>query len=173
MFIQPDVHFARKSQFRDSFCIDNVREGLIVCFIHHLTATARSYCSAASMDNKIPPTLLLLLSKFCLDFGNGNVHYLVIFNANCLKNCHFVANFPFLAVANRRTVPHKSQSKFGLDFGERNLQHNPGVGAGITELLRANSGVKRVANVAKKCGNEGLVAHYRTENRKGGNEAGC
>lgn len=77
VFIQPDINFAQKSQFRDSFCIDNVREGLIVCFIHHLTAAARNYCSSSILDLKVPPTLLLLISKFCLDFQNGNVHYLV------------------------------------------------------------------------------------------------
>ncbi|GJQ75489.1 hypothetical protein Trydic_g17576 [Trypoxylus dichotomus] len=77
VFIHPDTNFAQKSQFRDSFCIDNVREGLIVCFIHHLTATARNYCSSNILDLKVPPTLLLLISKFCLDFQNGNVHYLL------------------------------------------------------------------------------------------------
>ncbi|XP_022918238.1 vacuolar protein sorting-associated protein 51 homolog [Onthophagus taurus] len=76
-FIQPDVTFAQKAQFRDSFCVDNVREGLIVCFIHHLTATARSFCSNNTMDIKNPPTLMLLLSKFCIDFQTGNIHYLL------------------------------------------------------------------------------------------------
>lgn len=77
VFIQPDIHFAQKPQFRDSFCVDNVREGLIVCFMHHFTATARSFCSKGVTDPKMPPTLLLLLSKLCLDFRNGSVHFLV------------------------------------------------------------------------------------------------
>lgn len=77
VFIQPDVNFAQRELFRDSFCVDNVREGLIVCFMHHLTATARGLCSNNISDPKIPPVLLLLLSKFCLDFQNGHVHYLV------------------------------------------------------------------------------------------------
>lgn len=77
VFIQPEVHFGQKNKFRDSFCVDNVREGLIVCFLHHITATARSFCSNNVSDPKVPPTLLLLLSKFCVDFQNGSVHYLV------------------------------------------------------------------------------------------------
>lgn len=77
VFIANDVNFAQQALFRDSFCVDNVREGLIVCFLHHLTATARGLCSSNVSDAKIPPILLLLLSKFCLDFQNGHVHYLL------------------------------------------------------------------------------------------------
>ncbi|KAK5644906.1 hypothetical protein RI129_006206 [Pyrocoelia pectoralis] len=77
VFIENDVNFAQRALFRDSFCVDNVREGLIVCFLHHLTATARGLCSNHISDTKIPPILLLLLSKFCLDFQNGHVHYLL------------------------------------------------------------------------------------------------
>nr|XP_015838681.1 PREDICTED: vacuolar protein sorting-associated protein 51 homolog isoform X2 [Tribolium castaneum] len=76
VFIQPEVNFAQKPQFKDSFCVDNVREGLIVCFMHHLTATARSYCAIVASDLKVPPTVLLLLSKLCLDFRNGSVSFL-------------------------------------------------------------------------------------------------
>ncbi|KAJ3642809.1 hypothetical protein Zmor_025562 [Zophobas morio] len=77
VFIQPEINFAQKPQFKDSFCVDNVREGLIVCFMHHLTATARSYCAKVASDLKIPPTLLLLLSKLCLDFQSGSVGFLL------------------------------------------------------------------------------------------------
>ncbi|XP_023029849.2 vacuolar protein sorting 51 [Leptinotarsa decemlineata] len=91
VFIQPDIHFAQKPQFRDSFCIDNVREGLIVCFMHHFTATARSFCAKGTADPKVPPTLLLLLSKLCLDFRNGSVNFLLsqtdeVFHINSKQN---------------------------------------------------------------------------------------
>ncbi|RZC32351.1 vacuolar protein sorting-associated protein 51 -like [Asbolus verrucosus] len=76
VFIQPEINFSQKPQFKDSFCVDNIREGLIVCFMHHITATARSYCAIVASDLKVPPTLLLLLSKLCLDFQNGSVHFL-------------------------------------------------------------------------------------------------
>lgn len=78
VFIQPEINFAQKHQFKDSFCVDNVREGLIVCFLHHLMAAARSYCGASITDPKIPPTLLLLLSKLCLELRNGSVHFIVM-----------------------------------------------------------------------------------------------
>lgn len=77
VFISPELTFAKKAQFRDSFCVDNVREGLVVCFLQHLTASVRSLCSDGVLDSKVPPTLILLLSKFCLDFRNGSVHFLL------------------------------------------------------------------------------------------------
>lgn len=91
VFLEPTVNFANKPQFKDSFCIDNVREGLIVCFLHHLTATARSFCAKGASDPKIPPTLLLVLSKFCIDFQNGHVHFILsqtdeLFNINSKDN---------------------------------------------------------------------------------------
>ncbi|XP_060520952.1 vacuolar protein sorting-associated protein 51 homolog [Cylas formicarius] len=77
IFINSEITFSRKPRFRESFCIDNVREGLVVCFMHHLTATARGYCSVGIADPKTPPTLILLLSKLCLEFSNGRVHFLL------------------------------------------------------------------------------------------------
>lgn len=77
VFIQADINFAQNTQFKDSFCVDNVREGLIVCFFHHMTATARGHCSSGIHDSKIPPSLFLLLSKLCLEFQNGSVHFIV------------------------------------------------------------------------------------------------
>ncbi|XP_045475583.1 vacuolar protein sorting-associated protein 51 homolog [Harmonia axyridis] len=74
-FIHPDIAFSQKTDFKDSFCVDNVREGLIICFLHHLTATA--FCTTVHTDPKFPPTLLLLLSKLCMEFRNGHVHQLL------------------------------------------------------------------------------------------------
>ncbi|KAK9881794.1 hypothetical protein WA026_017310 [Henosepilachna vigintioctopunctata] len=76
-FIHPDVGFAQKTEFKDSFCVDNVRAGLVICFLHHLTATARIFCTTVHTDPKFPPTLLLLLSKLCVEFRNGHVHHLL------------------------------------------------------------------------------------------------
>ncbi|XP_066151161.1 vacuolar protein sorting-associated protein 51 homolog [Euwallacea fornicatus] len=77
VFINPEVTFATKTQFKDGFCTDNVREGLVVCFLHHITASVRNSCSESFLDSKVPPTFILLLSKFCLDFKNGSMHYLL------------------------------------------------------------------------------------------------
>lgn len=93
VFLQPELTFAQKPQFRDSFCVDNVREGLIVCFMHHLTATARGFCSPGTIDSKSPPTLILLLSKLCLDFGNGSVHFLVKLLYCHVKHCITYINY--------------------------------------------------------------------------------
>ncbi|XP_066260204.1 vacuolar protein sorting-associated protein 51 homolog [Euwallacea similis] len=76
-FINPEITFAKKIQFKDGFCTDNVREGLVVCFLHHITASIRSSCSENLLDSKVPPTFILLLSKFCLDFKGGSMHYLL------------------------------------------------------------------------------------------------
>jgi hypothetical protein len=78
VFCQPDVSFSSKPHFREVFCIDNVREGLVVGFLHHLTATARGFCDSG--DSKSPPAILLLLSKMCLEFETSSVHYLVSAN---------------------------------------------------------------------------------------------
>jgi hypothetical protein len=78
VFCQPDVSFSLKPNFREVFCIDNVREGLVVGFLHHLTATARGFCDSG--DSKSPPAILLLLSKMCLEFETSSVHYLVSVN---------------------------------------------------------------------------------------------
>lgn len=75
VFCQPDVSFSLKPNFREVFCIDNVREGLVVGFLHHLTATARGFCDSG--DSKSPPAILLLLSKMCLEFETSSVHYLL------------------------------------------------------------------------------------------------
>ncbi|XP_068084735.1 vacuolar protein sorting-associated protein 51 homolog [Anabrus simplex] len=75
VFAQPDLTFGLKPHFREAFCVDNVREELVVGFLHHLTATARGFCDSA--DSKAPPSLLLLLSKMCLEFETSSVHYLL------------------------------------------------------------------------------------------------
>ena len=40
-FIGPDITFAVKPYFRGPFCADDVRQGLIVDFIHHILNTAK------------------------------------------------------------------------------------------------------------------------------------
>ncbi|KAJ8865760.1 hypothetical protein PR048_033281 [Dryococelus australis] len=75
LFAQPDLTFGLKPHFRERFCVEHVREELVVGFLLHLTATARSFCSAG--DSKVPPILLLLLSKVCLELQASSVHYLL------------------------------------------------------------------------------------------------
>ncbi|XP_066581600.1 vacuolar protein sorting-associated protein 51 homolog [Prorops nasuta] len=76
VFLQPDLSFNLRTEFLQSFCIDEVREGLVVGFLHHLTATTGGFCNGSDVP-KFPPTLLLLLSKMCLDYKLNNVQSLL------------------------------------------------------------------------------------------------
>ncbi|XP_020283585.1 vacuolar protein sorting-associated protein 51 homolog [Pseudomyrmex gracilis] len=76
VFLQPDLSFSLKTQFLQSFCVDEVREGLVIGFLHHLTATVAGFCNGSDVS-KFPPTLLLLLSKMCIEYKENNVRYLL------------------------------------------------------------------------------------------------
>ncbi|XP_011058193.1 PREDICTED: vacuolar protein sorting-associated protein 51 homolog [Acromyrmex echinatior] len=76
VFLQPDLSFSLKTQFLQSFCVDEVREGLVIGFLHHLTATVAGFCNGSDVP-KFPPTLLLLLSKMCIEYKESNVRYLL------------------------------------------------------------------------------------------------
>ncbi|XP_024940624.1 vacuolar protein sorting-associated protein 51 homolog [Cephus cinctus] len=76
VFLQPDLSFSLKPHFLQSFCVDEVREGLVVGYLHHLTATASGFCTGSDVP-KFPPTLLLLLSKMCIEFKDSSVRYLL------------------------------------------------------------------------------------------------
>ncbi|XP_078053605.1 vacuolar protein sorting 51 [Augochlora pura] len=76
VFLQPDLSFSSKTQFLHNFCVDEVRESLIVGFLHHLMATASGFCAGSDVP-KCPPTLLLLLSKMCVEYKENNVKYLL------------------------------------------------------------------------------------------------
>ncbi|XP_031843057.1 vacuolar protein sorting 51 [Nomia melanderi] len=76
VFLQPDLSFSLKTQFLQNFCVDEVREGLVVGFLHHLVATASGFCTGSDIP-KCPPTLLLLLSKMCIEYKENNIKYLL------------------------------------------------------------------------------------------------
>ncbi|XP_014218165.1 vacuolar protein sorting-associated protein 51 homolog isoform X2 [Copidosoma floridanum] len=75
-FLQPELSFVLKPQFLQRFCVDEVREGLVVGFLHHLTATTNGFSTGLDAP-KFPPSLLLLLSRMCLEFKDNNVAYLI------------------------------------------------------------------------------------------------
>ena len=56
--------------------MDEVREGLVVGFLHHLVVTASEFFTGSDIP-KFSPTLLLLLSKMCIEYKENNVKYLV------------------------------------------------------------------------------------------------
>ncbi|XP_050449869.1 vacuolar protein sorting-associated protein 51 homolog [Cataglyphis hispanica] len=75
-FLPENLSFNLKTQFLQSFCVDEVREGLVIGFLHHLKATAAGFCNGSDVP-KFPPTLLLLLSKMCIDYKEIHVDYLL------------------------------------------------------------------------------------------------
>ncbi|XP_039285444.1 vacuolar protein sorting-associated protein 51 homolog [Nilaparvata lugens] len=79
VFLQPELAFMSKRLFVESFCAESVRECLVVGFMHHLTATARSFTAPHSALALPCPTLalLLILTKMCLEFEATSVHYLL------------------------------------------------------------------------------------------------
>ncbi|KAJ7336605.1 hypothetical protein OS493_011823 [Desmophyllum pertusum] len=55
------------------FCSDDVREGLVVEFIHHVLQSAKEFCDFGTA----PPALILLLSRLCLDFQESTISYVL------------------------------------------------------------------------------------------------
>ncbi|XP_065212386.1 vacuolar protein sorting-associated protein 51 homolog [Planococcus citri] len=72
VFLQPELLFSSKNNFRESFCVDSVREGLVVSFLHHLIATINSFTETA-----IPQQLLFILSKVSLQYHSQAIHSLL------------------------------------------------------------------------------------------------
>lgn len=76
VFLQSDLSFSLKPQFLESFCVEQVRESLVIGFLHHVTSVAGGFCTGSDIP-KYPPTLLLLLSKMCIEFKESTIHYLL------------------------------------------------------------------------------------------------
>ncbi|CAG0900241.1 unnamed protein product [Darwinula stevensoni] len=72
--VAPDVTFATKSYFRQSFANDGVRETVIVGFFQYVCETAKEFCEG-HRSGKVFPPLLLILSRVCLDLEKSTVHY--------------------------------------------------------------------------------------------------
>lgn len=76
-FLQSDITFAAKPYFREKFCKIDVRESVTVAFFSYLNDLAMEFCNTPVERGTVPPPLLLLLSKFCLEFGSNSVSYLL------------------------------------------------------------------------------------------------
>ncbi|XP_053305393.1 vacuolar protein sorting-associated protein 51 homolog isoform X2 [Spea bombifrons] len=78
LFTAKDVAFSDKPYFKGEFCSQGVREGLIVAFIKSVCQTARQFCeSPGEKGASTPPVLLLLLSRFCLDYETSTISYIL------------------------------------------------------------------------------------------------
>uniref|UniRef100_A0A670JJR3 Vacuolar protein sorting-associated protein 51 homolog n=1 Tax=Podarcis muralis TaxID=64176 RepID=A0A670JJR3_PODMU len=78
LFTAKDITFSNKPYFKGEFCSQGVREGLIVSFIKSICQTARQFCeSTGDKGGSTPPTLLLLLSRLCLDYETSTISYIL------------------------------------------------------------------------------------------------
>ncbi|KAL7643787.1 UNVERIFIED_CONTAM: hypothetical protein RMT77_005793 [Armadillidium vulgare] len=72
-FNQPKHTYAMRSDFRHRFSRELIREGLVIAFFRYITESLRQFCDKKDKD----PSLLLLLSRMCLDLHTSTVHYLL------------------------------------------------------------------------------------------------
>lgn len=77
-FIGPDVTFAVRPYFRGPFCSDDIRQALVVEHIVHVLNSAQEFCdNVREKTTHAPPSLILLLSRLCLDFHESTIDYLL------------------------------------------------------------------------------------------------
>ncbi|KAM6075555.1 vacuolar protein sorting-associated protein 51 homolog [Chlamydotis macqueenii] len=66
-------------QLGGEFCVEAVREGLVVAFVRWLCRTARGFADGPAERGApaAPPALLLLLARLCLDYEATTVSYIL------------------------------------------------------------------------------------------------
>ncbi|GFQ77544.1 vacuolar protein sorting-associated protein 51 homolog [Trichonephila clavata] len=72
LFIQTDITFAMKVQFKEEFCREYVREGVIIAFLRHINKTNQEFCSS-NERSAVPAQLILILSRFCLNLEQSSI----------------------------------------------------------------------------------------------------
>ncbi|XP_026685436.1 vacuolar protein sorting-associated protein 51 homolog [Diaphorina citri] len=80
LFLQPEIGFAsslKNRKFLEHFCVDSVREGLVVALLHHINSTALDFTDQANPTGTPPLTLLLILCKMCQEYERHHVTNLV------------------------------------------------------------------------------------------------
>jgi len=73
LFLDPELVFAVKTNFRTSYCRSAVREGVFVTHFRQVLDVAKGFCSDDTTDRTVPPLLLLLLSRTCLDLQTATI----------------------------------------------------------------------------------------------------
>uniref|UniRef100_A0A182XN22 Vacuolar protein sorting-associated protein 51 homolog n=1 Tax=Anopheles quadriannulatus TaxID=34691 RepID=A0A182XN22_ANOQN len=73
IFLQPEWSFNLKGDPKGIQCIEGIRENLLVAFLRHFCTTVNGY---GTVSSTAPPTLLLVLSKVCLEMDRAGVHAL-------------------------------------------------------------------------------------------------
>ncbi|KAM6359939.1 vacuolar protein sorting-associated protein 51 homolog isoform 3-T3 [Alca torda] len=79
LFTAKDVAFASLPYFKGEFCVEAVREGLVVAFVRWLCCTARGFADGPAERGApaAPPALLLLLARLCLDYEATTISYIL------------------------------------------------------------------------------------------------
>ncbi|XP_071618244.1 vacuolar protein sorting-associated protein 51 homolog isoform X1 [Heliangelus exortis] len=79
LFTARDVAFASLPYFKGEFCVEAVREGLVVSFVRWLCRTARGFADGPTERGApaAPPALLLLLARLCLDYEATTISYIL------------------------------------------------------------------------------------------------
>ncbi|XP_065649372.1 vacuolar protein sorting-associated protein 51 homolog isoform X2 [Hydra vulgaris] len=67
-FVDPDIAFSTKPYFRGPFCIDDIREGLVVNFLKQLSERFDGFAHESSQNSSIPASLLLIMCKLSFVF---------------------------------------------------------------------------------------------------------
>ncbi|KAL1449691.1 hypothetical protein WDU94_002175, partial [Cyamophila willieti] len=79
LFLQPEIGFASTAKgrtFLAHFCVDSVREGLVVSLMHHINATALEFSDQGTATGNVNPTplsLLLILTKMTQEYERHHV----------------------------------------------------------------------------------------------------
>ncbi|CAI8052278.1 Vacuolar protein sorting-associated protein 51 homolog [Geodia barretti] len=77
-FIEPTVSFSDKRQFRETFCLCLVREGIVISFINHVLDTCHRFTETGDDQSpSYPPSLVLILSRLVHDMDRSTICYLV------------------------------------------------------------------------------------------------
>ncbi|XP_067656588.1 vacuolar protein sorting-associated protein 51 homolog [Haliotis asinina] len=125
-FIATDITFAMKPYFRGPFCTQDVREGLVVAFLKHISSTCCDFCEGMSDRGSVPPALLLVLSRFCLDLENASISYLITLTEE-----------QFLLAEKSQVTPVADLWAMAKDTAQKLLNHYVRVqGLTISQMMR-------------------------------------
>ncbi|KAK6174364.1 hypothetical protein SNE40_017657 [Patella caerulea] len=125
-FTASDITFAMKPYFRGAFCTQDVREGLIVAFIKHICTTCNEFCEFVGDKGSIPPSLLLILARYCSDLETATISYLVSLTEE-----------QFLVEDRQLVTPVSDMLIWGKETAQKLLNHYVRVqGLTISQMLR-------------------------------------
>ncbi|ELU14198.1 hypothetical protein CAPTEDRAFT_169961 [Capitella teleta] len=125
-FIASDITFAMKPYFRGLFCVQDVRQGLVVAFLEHINAVCIEFCEAPSDKGAVPPALLLILSRLCLDLEQSTISYLLT-----------LVDEQFMLDSSSVVTPASVLTAAARDTAQRLLNHYVRVqGLTISQMLR-------------------------------------